>query len=165
MTDSKYWLNVFMFGHEELETPSGLSEHKKFPFHENYGGECPGVYYIRLQRDGWKLIGHSRDKGDGYSTFEKKLPNGWVLRKIAHATINHPPGKGCYYDTHCLLHAERQIGLDFPEWEWADLDGERLAWVHDGVLSASRLTSTGLGPVKKLYDFNPLTFEPIKAPY
>lgn len=165
MTDSKYWLNVFMFGHEALEVPSGLSEHKKFPFHENYGGECPGVYYIRLQRDGWKLIGHGKNKEDGYSIFEKDLPNGWMLRKTAHATINHPVGKGCYFDTHCLLNAEHEIGLDFPDWEWVDLDGERLVWIQNGVLSASHLTSTGLGPVKELYDFNSLTFEPIKAPY
>jgi hypothetical protein len=167
MTDSKYWLNSGIHHDGELRTPTGLSEHKGFPFHECYGGGCEGVYFIRLQRDGWKLIARSTDKkGDPYSIFEKKLPEGWVLRKISHASYyNHPPGTGYDYDTHSLHHAERQIDLEFPKWEWADLDSERLAWVQNGVLSASRLTSDGLGPVQELYDFNRLNFKAIKAPY
>ena len=52
MNNHSYWLNAFTFGHEEQRSPEGLGEHKAFPFHESYGGEGPGVYYVRLQRDG-----------------------------------------------------------------------------------------------------------------
>lgn len=165
MNNSSYWLNAFMFGHEQRLVPERMSQHDKFPFHESYGGECPGVYYIRLQRDGWRLVGHRRDQEDGYSTFEKDLPHGWVLRKVAHATINHPVGKGCYYDTHSLHHTERNVELDLPGWDWADWDRQRLVWVRDGVLSAAHLSSDGPETAHQLFDFNPLKFEAIKAPY
>ncbi len=165
VTNRKYWLNAFRFGHEVRLNPSKLSQHEGFPFHESYGGECPGVYYIRLQRDGWRLAGHGSDIEDEVSTFEKDLPNGWVLRKTAHATINHPIGKGCYYDSHSLHHRAHKIDLDFPDWEWADWDRKRLVWVHEGMLFTSPLTAKGLGAEKQIYDFNPLTFEAIEAPY
>lgn len=166
MNDSSYWLNSFMFGHEQHEAPRNLREHKEFPFHEAYGGECPGVYYIRLQRDGWELVGHAAEgRSDGYLIFEKQLPKGWMLEKTAHATINHPVGKGCYFDTHRLVQKERDATLDYPEWEWADWDRNRLVWVEAGKLHCARITSKGLQAVRQLCDFNPMEFEAIEAPY
>lgn len=166
INDSSYWLNAFMYGHEEQQLPGSLRKHEEFPFHEYYGGECPGVYYIRLQRDGWKLVRHGKEgRNDGHSVFEKSLPKGWVLEKTAHATINSPVGKGCYYDTHRLIHREREIILNYPNWEWADLDRKRLVWVEKGVLYKSQITSKGVGYVRELYDFNSMEFEAITAPY
>lgn len=165
ITDREYWLNAFSSGHETHLEPAGLSKHQGHPFHEEYGGECPGVYYIRLQRDGWRLTGHCRVEGDDLSTFEKPLPKGWILRKTAHATIDHPPGAGCYYDTHEIIHSVRGQTVECADWEWADLDGDRVVWVSQGVLYGSKLTTKGLGFVHMLCDFNPLEFEPIKAPY
>ena len=74
-------------------------------------------------------------------------------------------GKGCYYDTHRLIHREREIVHDFPDWEWADLDRNRLVWVEKGVLYKSQITSKGIGYARVLYDFNPMEFEAIAAPY
>ncbi len=166
MSDVAYWLNALPFGHEELMTPTGLREHREFAFHESYGGECPGVYYIRLQRDGWSLARHrAGDRTDDLSVFEKPLPKGWTLEKTAHATVDHPAGTGCYYDTHRLVHKERGIVLDFPDWEWADLDRKRLVWVEKGVLYGSQVTSKGAAYARTLYDFNPMEFEAIRAPY
>jgi len=165
MTNRSYWLNKSPFGHETHQVPPRLTPHGDFPFHESYGGECPGVYYIRLQRDGWKLVAHSKDPLDGFSTFEKVLPKDWTLRKVAHATIDHPVGAGCYYDTHSLHHAESDLTIDCVDWEWADLDGKRLVWIRKGVLYAARLASKGIGFTHTLYDFNPLKFEAITAPY
>jgi hypothetical protein len=172
MTNQSYWLNAYRFSdepsgirHKSDQSPPDLTEHATFPFHESYGGECPGVYYIRLQRDGWRLIGRDRHQEDNRFTFEKTLPNGWVIRKVAHATTEHPVGTGCYYDTHSLHHADRDATIDCQDWEWADLDGDRLVWVVKGVLIAAELTSEGLGSARTLYDFNPLTFEAIEAPY
>jgi hypothetical protein len=91
--------------------------------------------------------------------------HGMEASEIAHATIDHPIGKGCYYGAQSLHHAKHQISLECPDWEWADWDGERLIWVHEGVLFASLLTAKGLGVDRALYDFNPLMFEAIAAPY
>ena len=163
--NQSYWLNAFVFGHEARLTPSNLSQNESIPFHEGYGGECPGVYYVRLQRDGWKLLDHGEGREGRYTTFEKALPKGWLLRKVAHETVHHPVGAGCYYDTHSILHPKREAGIDFPDWEWADLDDDRLVWISKGVLYASKLNSKGLGSINTLYDFNPLVFERIEAPY
>ena len=97
--------------------------------------------------------------------FEKPLPKGWVLEKSAHASIDHPVGSGCYWDTHRLLHPESGAILDHTEWEWADLDGERLVWVSKGVLYAATIHAKGLDDVKSLHDFNDMVFEAIAAPY
>lgn len=38
-------------------------------------------------------------------------------------------------------------------------------WVREGVLYAANLTRGGLAPERLLYDFNPLRFERLEAPY
>ena len=166
MNNHSYWLNAFTFGHEEQRSPEGLGEHKAFPFHESYGGECPGVYYVRLQRDGWRLQCHTAEnRSDAYSVFSKELPKGWALEKTAHATINHPVGKGCYYDTHRLIHPERGVVHEFADWEWADFDRNRLLWVEKGILYKSQVSPKGVSYARALYDFNPMDFEALAAPY
>ena len=173
MTNESYWLNTFWLNKAgDLVKPSDLHRHLEAPFHKTYGGECPGVYYIRLQRDGWRLVSDHSDEDDHFSVFEKRLSDGWILRKIAHATINHPVGKGCYYDTHGLHHHQRKIDLDCPDWEWADQDRHRIVWVKAGILytcdGVFRTTREGYrdeGSDQQLYNFNPLHFSKLKAPY
>ncbi len=129
-TDNRYfWLNEGHGPHEELLAPRGLHRAKIRPSPEYYGGECPGVYYIRLQRDGWKLAS-TRDDGKNSQivVFEKSIGSGWVLRKLAHATLEHPVGKGCYFDTHELVSPASGKQLEKANWEWADLDRRRLVW-------------------------------------
>lgn len=173
MNNERYWLNTLW--HREVQTlttPAGLTRHMEAPFHKKYGGECPGVYYIRLQRDGWRWVADHSAQKDDLSVFEKSLPDGWILRKVAHATINHPVGKGCYYDTHSLHHIRRKIDVDCPEWEWADWDRHRLVFIKQGILFASdsvfSATKDGIGSHrtdKMLFDFNPLHFTARAAPY
>ena len=166
VSDSRYWLNACTYGHEAKHTPPNLTEHDKFPFHEAYGGECPGVYYIRLQCDGWKLVRHTKQSAnDAYTVFRKPLPLGWVLEKTAHETIDHPVGKGCYFDTHRLLHPNDDVTLDFPNWEWADLDRQRLVWIDCGVLRTATIMKDGPSCINDLYDFNEMSFKAIEAPY
>jgi hypothetical protein len=55
--------------------------------------------------------------------------------------------------------------LDHPEWEWAELDRERMFWVSKGVLYAAKIHGKGPGEVKILHDFNDMGFEAIAAPY
>lgn len=169
LSDRGFWRNAYPY-HDEVEIvgnlPSRVGEKPEFPFHESYGGECPGVYYIRLQRDGWTLTGnHTASGDDSITVFQKPLPKGWILEKSAHATNDSPVGKSCYFDTHRLIRPEDGTVVDCPQWEWADVDGKRLVWVEKGVLRTAGLRGVGLGPVKDLHDFNGMEFEAIPAPY
>lgn len=61
-TAARYWLNDG-YGHEVQQEDRHLQRTKTYPWHEHYGGECPGVYYIRLQRDGWSMKYTAPDNG------------------------------------------------------------------------------------------------------
>lgn len=161
----KYWLNDG-HGHTVLRDTAAVRRDPKNQPSENYGGECPGVYYPRLIRDGWSLketvhVGKWKDK----VIFEKPCPNGWLLRKVAHAEVGAQPGKGCYWDEHELIHVASNLSITCPQWEWAELDGKRLVWAAEGKLKAGRLTLQGLVNETLLFDLNEMAFAPIEAPY
>jgi hypothetical protein len=163
--ERSYWLNDG-YGHRELEDSQRLRRDGTWHPLLYFGGECPGVYYPRLQRDGWRYLGN-RVLGQytHCSFFEKPLPRGWVLRKIAHEQVSHPPGKGCYWDEHVLEHPESKQTLARPDWEWADLDGSKLTWAEKGCLYRGTITRNGIGESSLLKDFNEMTFRRIIAPY
>ncbi len=144
--------------------PSNIGIRVKPP--EYYGGECPGVYYPRLLRDGWSWGGRSREgMHEDIAVFEKALHRGWILRKFAHAETGAPPGKGCYWDEHELEHTKSKIRIRCPAWEWVEWDEGRIVWASDGQLWAARLGRPGIYDQKLLYDFNEMKFKPIPAPY
>jgi len=160
-----YWLNDG-HGHELQKDEGHLKRVMEYPWHEHYGGECLGVYYIRLQRDGWSMKHTSPDGlGDQVTLFEKRINGHWLLRKSAYATQVHPVGRGCYYDTHALFNARTGETIAKPGWEWADVDGNRIVWAEDGRLFAGHVDKSGLQGEKLLLDFNPMTSERIEAPY
>lgn len=169
VSDHEFWRNVGFHGSATDivgNLPGHFTELEACPLDNNYGGECPGVYYVRLLRDGWKfLLDTDLSAHDRGAVFEKQLPGGWVLEKTAHATSRPPAGKGCYYDTHRLLHPETGVISDRRDWEWAELDGNRLVWVSQGVLFASPLDDIIMGTAEVLHNFNDMTFEAIEAPY
>ncbi|MHC5540176.1 hypothetical protein ACYOEI_18305 [Singulisphaera rosea] len=162
--NGRYWLNDG-HGHTVVRDSRDVVRDHAYSPASLFGGECPGVYFVRLVREGWRLlvarerIGHWHDQ----SLFEKPVSGGWALRKIAHAQVNAPPGKGCYWDEHVLARPGMEIGC--PDWEWAELDGERLVWASGGKLFAGGLGANGLVDVKTLHDFNGMVFERIHAPY
>ena len=159
-----YWLNDG-YGHAVMHDVQYLR--RDFNWHPsvNYGGECPGIYYHRLMRDGWTLAGQERagSRNDGF-VFEKPCPRGWTLKKISHAQIHAGPGNYSYWDEHVLVHPSRG-SITCPDWEWADLDGDRLVWATGGRLETGRLTPQGLTDRRMLHDFNDMVFEAIAAPY
>lgn len=131
-----------------------------------YGGECLGVYFLRLIRDDWTFLDSDRaGRLKDHAVFEKPVRDGWVLRKIAHAQIDPPIGKGVYWDEHELVHVPSDTLVRCLEWEWADLDGKRLVWAAEGKLFTGTLSRARLASVAVLYDFGPVEYEPIKAPY
>ncbi|MBS0267258.1 MAG: hypothetical protein JSS02_35365 [Planctomycetes bacterium] len=160
-----YWLNDDGM-HQTRQETTLVQRDLKFSLTENFGGECPGVYYPRLLRDGWTLIERNQlARWSRVDIFEKPLPNGWTLRKRAHAELDHPPGKGCYWDEHELTGPKAGQSLPCPTWEWADLDGRRLVWAAGGKLFAAQLQRTGLADTQELFDFNDWQFSAIAAPY
>lgn len=162
---NRYWLNDGG-GHQTLWSTSRLHRDLHWQPAEDYGSECTGVYYPRLIRDGWTLkaaVDVSRTSEQ--VIFEKPCAHGWVLRKIAHAESGAPPGKGCYWDEHALLHPASGAAIAYPDWEWAELDGSRLVWAALGQLATGRLTQQGLMETRTLIDLNDLVFEARAAPY
>jgi hypothetical protein len=160
-----YWLNDG-YGHSVLHDTKEVRRDPKFKPTKHFGGECPGVYYPRLLRDGWRYTKYVElKKRKEQYVFEKPLDCGWSLRKIAHAEIDPPFGKGCYWDEHQLVHAESSARIDCPDWEWVELDRKRLVWASGGKLFSGVLESGGLTEKVMLFDFNPMEFERIKAPY
>ena len=125
------------------------------------GGLLPPADPGRLDPEGAARVGRWKD----HVIFEKPCPGGWVLRKIAHAEVGAPPGKGCYWDEHALIQPSSGASTARPHWEWAEWDRGRLVWAVEGRLEAGRLTAQGLADEKVLSDFNELMFAPIEAPY
>lgn len=170
--DRNYWLNDgyhpsdLQIRLRKSRRPPELIRSATYPNFENYGGEDPGVYFLRLQRDGWKML-DSKAVGRHHqiTQFERRLDNGWTLRKFFHATLDHPVGKGCYFDEHELEHRKTGEKIEGANWEWAEWSRNRLIWAQNGKLFAARLGDDGIFAEKMLRDFNEMEFEPIAAPY
>jgi hypothetical protein len=161
----EFWLNAT--GESPLRASSEVSEDLTYRPNTNYGNEDTGVYYVRLQRDGWKLIDHEkRGEWSSVTIFERPLPKNWVLRKIAHEQIDSPPGRGCYWDEHELTNPDSGKVINCSDWEWADLDQLSITYAQSGRLFRMRVQSEGkLAEPKLLYDFNECQFEERVAPY
>jgi hypothetical protein len=131
-----------------------------------FGAECTGVYYPRLLRDGWKLVEHDgAGRWNSWTVFEKSLARDWVLRKIAHEQVDHPPGKGCYWDQHELRNTKTGAIIEQAEWEWAEWDNGALVWAEHGKLF--RAPAPGKDGLERvlIHDFTDYKFEAVKAPY
>ncbi|MBA3531790.1 MAG: hypothetical protein H0T73_07725 [Ardenticatenales bacterium] len=160
-----YWLNDG-YGHGVLRSTTEVQRDLAYSPPQLYGGECPGVYYPRLLRDGWTLRERIQvAKWKDVFIFEKWVAHGWALRKLAHAEVDAPPGKGVYWDEHELLHRASGETIACPDWEWAELDGKRLVWAAGGKLWAARLKGDGLMGQRELFDFRGMVFAPLRAPY
>jgi hypothetical protein len=162
LSNTDFWVNDDP-GHKVLKTVmKEVKVNNDYRLPNYYGGECPTVYYNRLQRDGWEM--HIKEY-QGATLFEKKLPRSWALRKLAYAEIESPAGRGCYWDAHELRHESTNTILAFPEWEWADYVDGHLVFAVDGRLCSAHLGRGKLSAEKVLHDFNDMKFEAITAPY
>jgi hypothetical protein len=165
LSNKRYWLNDHYFKADNIQHESrALTRDEKYWPTQRYNSEDTGVYYVRLQRDGWQLVQQGGSQLDSFAVFEKSLPNGWTLRKLAHEQVGAPPGKGCYWDEHSLIDPKGAETLH-KDWEWAEVDGRRLLWCERGCLFAAAIEKRGLGKEKLLHDFNDYKFEAVEAPY
>ena len=163
-SDRSYWLNGC--DHFAVRDQSGLERDREFRLARVYNGECPGIYYPRLERDGWIL--RERLTAGVFNTlaiFEKPLPHGWLLRKYAHEGDSRAPGRTTYWDEHELELAGTSERHTFPAWEWADVDRESLLWAEGGRLMRGLIGQAGLSAVATIKDFTPMEFTAIDAPY
>jgi hypothetical protein len=162
--NNQYWLNDGA-GHKLLRDSRQVQRDLKFRPREHFGGECPGVYYLRLQRDGWIYMGKQENvRPREIHLFEKELGNGWILRRLAHAEIGARAGKGAYWDEHALYETVSGVEIPCPDWEWADIDGRRLVWAMQGQLYTGVPRNQIIASQQMLYDFNEMSFEEIVAP-
>jgi hypothetical protein len=160
-----YWLNDG-YGHRPMLESTSVTREDSRVLASQFGGECPGVYYPRLLRDGWTLGDRMKDGRKKVGTiFEKPAGDGWILRKLAHEQSGPPPGKGCYWDEHELEHTARGLLLSFPDWEWADIDRGMVLWAEHGKLARGRMRKAGLADIASIRDFTDMKFEAIAAPY
>lgn len=151
---ARYWLNDG-YGHSVLRNSAMFRRDTDFHPSANHGGECLGVYYPRLLRDGWTLVKRLQlGKMKDVDIFTKPIGKGWFLRKLAHAELDHPEGAGCYWDEQELAAPGSDGHIACPQWDWADLDGKRLVWSSRGKLNCARITKTGLAGETELIDFN-----------
>lgn len=165
-TDERsFWLNDG-FGHEQVYASSEVNRIESYSPQNQYGGECLNVYYNRLQRDGWLLKSTAENgKWNSEFIFEKTLPQKWILRKIAHAQVGSPKGKGCYWDEHQIQNNTGEI-IFKPTWEWAEWVDEAIIYAENGCLYKIELKSSiELSVPKLLHDFNEYKFAKIQAPY
>ncbi|PSN07402.1 hypothetical protein C7293_30625 [filamentous cyanobacterium CCT1] len=162
---ASYWLNDG-YGHEVLHNSSALQRDTQYRPEGGQGGECLSVYYPRLLRDGWTWVDRIKiRKWQDKDIFEKPIGHGWTLRKIAHAEVGAPVGKGCYWDEHELVGPSSAAPIACPTWEWAELDGKRLVWATKGKLWAAQIKPHGLVSESVLFDFNDMEFKTLEAPY
>jgi hypothetical protein len=161
LTENSFWLDHFK-GEEPLMRSD---EVQRDEFYE------PGDHFKiyegrRLVRDGWKFLEYT-DSFEVSPVFEKSLPKSWLLRMVANAQIPAPEG-GYYFkrDKYELINKTSGDLLECDDWEWADLDGQTVVWASKGCLYRASIENTEkIGTPKLLYDFNPLKFKRITAPY
>jgi hypothetical protein len=161
LSNHEFWLNDG-YGHTELKKSRELRRNLNGHPKDYFGGECLTIYYNRLQRDGWVM---HKEEYQGATLFEKQLPKSWMLRKLAFCEIEHPVGRGCYWDAYELRQKSTNTVLAYPEWEWADYVDGRLVFAVKGQLKTAQLGHGKLSSEKLLHDFNNMKFEAITAPY
>lgn len=113
----------------------------------------PQIWHERWAEAGWRFQATVDAVGDKVRFREKQLTRGWDLRF----------GGGAGYQLNEVRSGKVR---PFPTWEWAEWDGNRLAWAEKGCLFAAALDrEQGIGEPVLLRDFNDLKFEERTAPY
>lgn len=157
--NSYWWNNVSI--HKVARDTNLVKRDNTFKPPLRFGTGDKDVYYYRLYRDGWEWIS-LESSGD---VFEKNVGHGWVLRKTVKGGGDSWQGRKWLWEEHRLIGPEEGQLIECPNWEWADLDVDRLVWAEGGKLFAANVAEDGLQDVKELCDFNDMEFEERIAPY
>jgi len=161
LNNNVYWLNESGRFPYRAKQKSFFKVADAYPRYPNIQSECPYIYNIRLERDGWKYD----DWNANPINLTKKINEQWNLIKLFYVSGEHTIGKGVYHEEHKLVNTKSGEEIQFPDWEWADVDGKRLVFAAHGKIYAAQVDGILKGEQKELYDFNDMKFESIKAPY
>ncbi len=163
--DKVYWLNDG-YGHEKMQQSNLVKRNGDYQPKDNFGGECPHVYYNRLQRDGWKLIDRAQTgKWKANTVFVREIARNWTLRKVCHEEVGSPVGKGCYWDEHELINKQGDTILK-PDWEWAEWMDDAIFFAEFGKLFKLKIKNQKeLMKPELIHDFNDYKFRDLLAPY
>lgn len=162
--NTRYWLNggperatlesQEVVAVESIDLPAG-----------RISGECPGIYFNRLIRDGWQVSGGIKvEKHKEEHYFVKAISEEAKLLKRFHSEIDHPIGRGCYWEEHEVV-LQSGATVECPDWEWADVWRGNLLWASNGCLYRSDRPIADVIGIRRVADLNDLTFEAIAAPY
>ena len=151
-------------GGEGLETLKGyLSPQENAIYEASLQQRFSRFRSFKDYRAGWRF------NEDG----KEDLGKWWSGRAVTkHWWLRRPRKKAGYQ----LRRHNTDLVIDLPAGaDWAEADNwgdaerppkqSRVLWTLDGKLYAAEVTRTGMGDERMLYDFNPMTFEPIEAPY
>lgn len=117
---------------------------------------------IRPLKLGWTVHSISRNAESNkilHIIFEKKLSESWFLRKTV---LND---YGAHSKEKFTLFSSLSKESTPLNWEWGDVDRERLVWVSKGCLFTARISKYGLSEERILHDFNLMRFSSVAAPY
>jgi hypothetical protein len=115
-------------------------------------------------RAGWRLNQEGEETMQNWGHGRNITRNWWLRRPTARTGYQ-------------LIQRRTEFAIDLPNGtSWADADNwgadaerppatSRVLWVLDGMLFAAKLTPKGMGEPTLLFDFNPMTYEPVSAPY
>jgi len=109
----------------------------------------PSLYAARLARTGW-AIEDLRARFVRRVEFARQAGFGWELR-------HHLDGG---YRLSC-----GELVAETRDWEWSDMDDDRLVWASQGCLWSGLMAKDGIRRIDLLHDFNGMQFEPVAAPY
>jgi hypothetical protein len=164
-SNKEYWLNETIESKHIYHKKSNFKIRKEIYGNKNIIGEDPGVYFIRLQRDGWVKINETHEKLKHKFYFHKNINKSIILCKIFYAGIDHPIGKGCYYEEHKIINLKNNKEYEFPDWEWADIDKDRIVWAEHGKIKEGYIDKDCTINANELFDANNLKYTEIIAPY
>lgn len=166
-TNNSYWLNDGGWKHEIGSQTSGMSVKYQWGREaERLQGEDPLIYFRRLRRDSWSDQGYTViNKCNGYNTFRKKINDTLDLIKIYHAGLDYPEGKSPYYEEHVIYNHRTGENMKYPNWQWADVDQERVLWAENGNIYGAGIKDVRVADAAALFETGPLHFQAVKAPY
>jgi hypothetical protein len=117
------------------------------------GADSTQPWHARWAQAGWQFREEVDAAGNKQTLREKELRAGWLLRLRA--------AQG--YE---LEHPRSAQLRRFPDWEWAELDRNRLVWAEKGGLFASAINrEIGVDSPTLLHDFDEMKFVDRAAPY
>lgn len=166
-SNDSYWLRQAPDRHPLARDATGLQRCPPNPAASANHGYF-GTYDLRLQRDGWTLVDRKHTGSFAQADFHRSAHGPWSLRKSVYVGFGRRKGdpRRAVNEDHALLHRDGR-SIPLPDWSWADFDTarERVVWIEHGRLMAAPIGDEGLGAASELYDFNPLTWQSLQAPY